>query len=112
MPWTRIGAGIACRRILIVTSLLAACSPGALPPFDTAPKSAPLGVNEDFTRVGVCYNRKTATPQQVLDVARGACEPGTTPSLIEQDMELFCPILTPVRATFACLKPGMPPSRR
>lgn len=110
---TRIGAGIARMRILVVTALLAACTPGALPPFDTTPKLAPPGVHEDFTRVGVCYNRETATPQQVLDVARGVCEPGTTPSLIEQDMELFCPILTPVRATFACLKSGTstPPRR-
>lgn len=112
MSKTRIGAGLARMRILVATALLSACSPGALPPFDTAPKRAPPGVHEDFTRVGVCYSRETATPRQVLDVARAACEPGTIPSLIEQDMQLFCPILTPVRATFACLKPGMPPPRR
>ena len=97
---------------LALAGLANACSQGGLPPFDTTPRSAPLGVHEDFTRVGVCYNSKTATPRQVLDAARGVCEPGTTPSLIEQDTLLTCPLLTPVRATFACLKPGMPPPPR
>ena len=92
--------------------LAAACGPGSLPPFDATPKSPPPGVQEDFTRVAVCYSSKTATPKQVLDVARGLCEPGTTPSLIEQDSWRACPLLTPVRATFACLKPGMPPPPR
>ena len=98
---------------LVLAAFSGACGRDALPPFDATPKRPPPGVHEDFSRVGVCYNSKTATPKQVLDVARATCEPGTTPSLIEQDMWLTCPLLTPVRATFACLKPGMtPPPRR
>jgi len=98
---------------LVFVALAGACGRGSLPPIDTTPKPPPPGVREKFSRVGVCYSSKTATPQQVLDAARATCEPGTTPSLIEQDMWLTCPLLTPVRATFACLKPGMsPPPRR
>jgi hypothetical protein len=60
----------------------------------------------------VCYNRATSTPSEILEVARRNCGPGTRPSLIEQDTHLTCPLLTPTRATFACLKPGMSlPSR-
>ncbi len=89
--------------------LAAACRQGSLPPFDTMPKPPPAGVHEDFSRIGVCYNRETSTPRDVLDVARRNCEPGTRPWLIGQDTHLSCPLLTPVRATFACLKPGMAP---
>jgi len=94
---------------IALATLVAGCSPGSLPPFDTAPRPPPHGVHEDFSRIGVCYNRETSTPRQVLDVARHNCEPGTTPRLLEQDTLLACPLLTPTRATFACLKPGMMP---
>jgi len=98
---------------LALVTLASGCARDALPPFDTTPKRPPPGAHEEFSRVGVCYSRETATPAQVLEVARASCEPGTTPSLIEQDTWLTCPLLTPVRATFACLKPGMaPPPRR
>ena len=98
--------------VLALAALAAGCGQGSLPPFDTAPKPPPKGVREEFARIGVCYSRQTTTPQQVIAVARANCEPGTQPRLIEQDMLLTCPVATPVRATFACLKPGMvPPSR-
>jgi hypothetical protein len=88
-------------------SIASACGTGSLPPFDIVPKPAPAGVHEDFSRIGVCYNRETSTPGQVLAVAKRNCEPGTTPRLIEQDTHGMCPLLTPIRATFACLRPGM-----
>lgn len=92
--------------------LAAACGQGGLPPSDTEAKPPPAGVHEDFSRIGVCYNRATSTPREVLDVARRNCEAGTRPRLIGQDMYLTCPLLTPTRATFACLKPGVAaPSR-
>jgi hypothetical protein len=90
-----------------LVTLTAACGAGSLPPFDTVPKPPPTGVHEGFSRIGVCYNRETSTPRQVLAVAKRNCEPGTTPRLIEQDTRGICPLLTPTRATFACLKPGM-----
>lgn len=97
---------------LALAMLATACGQGSLPPFDTVPIPPRPGAHEDFSRVGVCYNRETSTPRQVLDVARRNCEPGTRPWLIEQDTHLTCPLLTPTRATFACLKPGMPPPAR
>ncbi|HKX10886.1 MAG TPA: hypothetical protein VJN67_22000 [Stellaceae bacterium] len=97
---------------LALTMLTVACGRGSLPPFDTLPMPPPRGVHENFSRVGVCYSRETSTPRQILDVARRNCEPGTRPWLIEQDTHLTCPLLTPIRATFACLKPGMAPPAR
>ncbi len=88
------------------------CGGDRLAPFDTTPMAPPKGVTENFTRIGVCYNRQTTTPDQVVQVARDNCAPGTAPSLIEQDIELTCPLLTPVRATFACLAPGVSPPAR
>ena len=96
---------------LALAIVVAACVQGSLPPFDTVPKPPPAGVHEDFNRIGVCYSRQTSTPRQVLEIARRNCEPGTRPWLIEQDTHLTCPLLTPTRATFACLKPGMTPPR-
>ena len=98
--------------ILAFVILAAACGKGSLPPIDTRPKLPPAGVHENFSRVGVCYNRETSTPREILDVARRNCEAGTQPWLITQDTHLTCPLLTPTRATFACLKPGMPPPSR
>ena len=89
-----------------------ACGQAILAPYDTAPKPPPPHAHEEFNRVGVCYNRETSTPRQVMDVARRNCDLGTRPWLIEQDMGLTCPLLTPTRATFACLKPGLPPPVR
>jgi len=94
---------------LTLMLLAAACGQGSLPPIDTLPKPPAAGVPEDFSRIGVCYNRETSTPRQVLEVARRNCEPGTRPWLIEQDVRLTCPLLMPTRATFACLKAGATP---
>lgn len=98
--------------VLALAALVAACGQGSLPPFDTVPRPPPAGAHEDFSRIGVCYNRETTTPRQVVAVARRNCGPGTTPWLIEQDTHGICPLLTPTRATFACLKPGMAPPAR
>jgi hypothetical protein len=89
---------------LTLAAPLVGCGKDSLQPFDWAPEPAPRGPKEDFTRIGVCYNRQTATPEQVLAVAQAKCEPGTTPYLIDQDMMLVCPLLTPMRATYACVK--------
>jgi len=94
-----------------LAALAAGCGQGSLPPFDTKPKPPPKGAHEEFSRIGVCYNRETTTPQQVIAVARANCESGTLPHLIDQDVLMTCPLSTPVRATFACLKPGMVPPK-
>jgi hypothetical protein len=100
------------RPILLILALalavpLPGCGSDSLQPFDWAPEPPPKGPKEDFTRIGVCYNRQTATPEQVLAVAQAKCEPGTTPYLLDQDLMLVCPLLTPARATYACVKTDM-----
>lgn len=107
--WSTIRQALA--PALLVGTLLG-CGSNSLPPFDTKAEPPPKGVTENFTRIGVCYNRLTTTPDQVIQVARDNCEPGTTPYLVGQDTELTCPLLTPVRATFACLAPAMTPPAR
>jgi hypothetical protein len=96
----------------LLAILATSCGSGSLPPIDTEPKPPRAGVHEDFDRVAVCYNSETSTPHEVLEVARHNCGVGTHPWLIEQDTHLTCPLLTPTRATFACLKPGMAPPQR
>ena len=98
--------------VLALALLAAACGQGSLPAFDTLPKPPPAGTHENFSRIGVCYSRETSTPREILAVARHNCEPGTRPWLIAQDSYLSCPLLTPTRATFACLKPGTAPPVR
>lgn len=103
------------RHYLIAIALLASlggCGTGFLAPFDAEPRAPPKGASEEFTRVGICYNRETTTPQEIAALARANCGPGTTPHLIGQDFLASCPLLTPMRATFACLKPGAAPPAR
>ena len=97
---------------LALAIVVVACGQRSLPPIDTEPKPPPAGVHEDFSRIGVCYNRETSTPEEILEIARRNCEAGTRPWLIGQDLRLTCPLLTPTRATFACLKPGVTPPTR
>jgi hypothetical protein len=89
------------RLSLVLTILLAGCS--GLTPFETTPLPPLLGAADaQQPRVGVCYNASFATPQQVRDVAAQACGAAGLPQLVEQDMRLTCPLLTPARATFEC----------
>jgi hypothetical protein len=81
--------------------LLAACDASDLPPFETAPLAASAG--DATPRVGFCYNRDTATPTEILALARKACSPGTSPRFVSNRLSpTACPILTPSRVTFAC----------
>src|SRR5579863_7104051 len=85
---------------------LAQCS-GWLPPFETVAPSA--SSDGEGTRVAVCYNALTASPAQLLDIARESCDPGTTPRPVGRDLTLsYCPLLPPARATFACAAAAAP----
>jgi hypothetical protein len=74
-----------------------------LPPFETV---APTVKNEPANaalRVSVCYNSFTTTAEQVRAIAADSCGAETTPRPIERDLTLaHCPVLEPLRATFAC----------
>jgi len=83
---------------------LTQCS-GWLSPFETVP---PTGVAADSatTRVAVCYNALTASPEQLLGIAAASCGPGTTPQPAGRDFTLdYCPVLIPARSTYSCVTP-------
>lgn len=89
------------RYALILLALLATSCGSLVAPFESAPQLADDGTDIG-DRVGVCYNKMFSTPEQVRAVAVEACGPNTTPQLVNQDMHLTCPLLTPVRASFQC----------
>jgi hypothetical protein len=89
-------------RMVFVVLLLAGCSQAT--PFEWSPRAALKGPGASLPRVGVCYNAMFTTPDEVRAVAEEACTGIGKPQLVEQDMRLACPLLTPVRATFACLQ--------
>ena len=91
--------------LAVLLAGLAQCGRPAsvLPPFETvaptvknAPADAPL-------RVSVCYNSFTTTADQVRAIAADSCGAETMPRPLERDLTLaHCPVLEPLRATFAC----------
>jgi hypothetical protein len=93
------------RLALIWSALLCLtqCS-GWLPPFETVPPDA--AADNATTRVAVCYNSLTASPEQLLGIAAASCGPGATPQPAGRDVALdYCPVLIPSRATYSCAAP-------
>jgi len=96
-------------RLLLALPLLFAltrCSQlrDSLPPFETEPPPLLKSETEPVPRVAVCYNSLTATAERVREIAAVSCGPGTTPAPLSRDESLRnCPVLTPMRVTFACL---------
>jgi hypothetical protein len=92
------------RRIAILGLAMLAAGCGAnVVPFETLPQpNTTVPAAADTVYVGVCYNSLFTTPADVRAVAVNACGLEGTPYLVGQDMRLACPLLTPVRATFAC----------
>jgi hypothetical protein len=93
------------RVLLLCPAVLALsqCS-GWLPPFETVPAEG--AGDSAATRVGVCYNRLTASSEQLLAIAAASCGAGSTPKPAGRDVSLtYCPLLTPSRATFICPAP-------
>jgi hypothetical protein len=88
---------------VLLTGLFQCGSPtGVLPPFETVVPPA-KGDAATVTRVSVCYNSLTTTADQVRAIAADSCGSETTPRPLERDLTLTnCPILEPLRATFAC----------
>ena len=83
---------------------LTQCS-GWLPAFETIPPGSAAADNAT-TRVAVCYNALTASPEQLLGIATASCGPGTTPQPAGHDITLdYCPLLIPARATYTCATP-------
>ena len=94
--------------IFVVIFLLSACSRATpyvfkegefnrnSPTFNKTP--------DDISKVQICYNKGSTTPAVVLEMARNECGLyGKRANFQKQDV-LHCPIVTPVMATFLCLK--------
>jgi hypothetical protein len=96
------------RAVAVLLLTLTQCHPlrGSLPPFETAPPPLLKGQMEPVTRVAVCYNALTTDADRVREIAAVNCDPGTTPAVIDRDVNLRnCPVLMATRVTFACVKP-------
>lgn len=86
---------------LLLLVALAGCS--TIAPFEAAQPAD--------NQYAVCYNRMGATPQQVRSIAGLECTGGAKPHLLRQEMNLSaCPLLTPMRAIYACVAPGAQPA--
>ena len=60
---------------------------------------------DDINKVQICYNKGSTTPEVVLEMAGNECGLyGKRANFQKQDV-LHCPLLTPVMATFSCIKP-------
>lgn len=74
---------------------------GALPAGPAAAGPATTPVHP----LAVCYNRWTASAEQVRSIAESAC-PGGALRFVGQGWNLdVCPVFTPVRAVFTCTTP-------
>jgi hypothetical protein len=96
----RRAGGLAAAALCLLA--VSGCARQVLPPFESLPRTADAETPDPRQRVGVCYSALFSTPQQVLAVARDACPVDQPPQLVAQEMWLTCPLLTPIRATFAC----------
>jgi len=82
------------RRAALLPALLALVQCSELGPFE-----GPQPTAEEHT---ICYNRASATPDQLHTLARQACG-GKQPQFVDHTIDLSaCPILVPVRVSFDC----------
>ena len=94
------------RRLALLLALaLAGCGAQQVAPFETIPRAPLRGPTQGLPRIGVCYNALFSTPEEVRATAEEACGSIGRPQLVEQDLRLACPLLTPTRATFMCVAP-------
>lgn len=75
---------------------------GLAAPFEGSPRAARVGEFDAGPRVGICYNALFTNADKVRKLAQDACGASADPKLASQDMQLTCPLLTPVRASFVC----------
>lgn len=59
----------------------------------------------DIAAVMVCYSNVNTTPEDVLNVARAECAKAGKKARFSSQGYKDCPLLTPVSAHFACVKP-------
>lgn len=89
------------RAAVLLAAALAGCS--TLSPFATVPraaqKSEPAGA-----RIALCYNPLTTSASEAKKEAGKECAANQVAVRVATDWHLdYCPVLLPVRATFACV---------
>ena len=88
------------RPLVLLLSCLTGCS--AFTSFEAA---APTE-----GQYSVCYSTLYGSPEQVRAFAAQECG-SATPRLVQQSLDLSqCPVLTPMRAIYACRKPPSRPT--
>jgi len=61
---------------------------------------------KDLATVGICYNKKNTTPQQIIQMAQAECAKYHKVARFSRQTRLQCPLLTPVEAIFLCEPSG------
>ena len=87
--------------------LAAACSPPYVFKTDEFNREAPgFGRKvEDITEVAICYNKYSTTPKGIRDLAQAECAKYDKDASYSYQDYRECPLMTPRRAVFACVKP-------
>ncbi len=61
--------------------------------------------NKDPTNlnsVGICYNKKNATPERIAEMAKAECAKYGKVARFSHQKRLECPITTPMEAVYLC----------
>ena len=56
----------------------------------------------DISSVGICYNKKNATPRQIVEMAQAECAKYDRVARLIEQRRLECPVVTPMEAVFTC----------
>ena len=60
---------------------------------------------EDRDNLSICYNKRSTTVQDLLAMAQAECGKFGKEAVFDKHDFLQCPLTTPARAKFLCLKP-------
>lgn len=52
--------------------------------------------------VGICYNKKNATPERIAEMAKAECAKSGKVARYSHQKRLECPITTPMEAVYLC----------
>lgn len=56
----------------------------------------------NLTSVGICYNKKNATPERIAEMAKAECAKHGKVARFSHQKRLECPITTPMEAVYLC----------
>lgn len=61
---------------------------------------------QDVSFAMICYNKKNATPQQIVQLAQAECAKYGKTARFHRQRLLYCPIVTPIQAVYFCERQG------